>query len=95
MGESDVDWEEQEEKLPESTPVVSLLDMARPAKPRGIAKHFEVVESPHRVIALEDLDVDTEEGFEDEGWEDLYEDEWDIPSQNQRKTYSAIVRESF
>jgi hypothetical protein len=50
------------------------------------------------VIALEDLDVDTEEGFEwaeDEGWEDLYEDEWDIPSQNQRKTYSAIVRENF
>jgi hypothetical protein len=35
LGESDVDWEEQEEKLPESTPVVSLLDMARPAKPRG------------------------------------------------------------
>lgn len=31
----DVDWEEQEEKLPERIPVISLLDMARPAKPRG------------------------------------------------------------
>lgn len=35
IGEWDVDLEEQEEKLSNATFSVSLLDIARPAKPRG------------------------------------------------------------
>lgn len=43
------------------------------------------------MIALEDLDMGTDERFEweeDEGWEDLYEDGWNTPCQ---KAYSAVV----
>jgi hypothetical protein len=92
IGEWDVDLEEQEEKLSNATFSVSLLDIARPAKPRGIAKHFEVVERLPRVIALEETD-DFGWEKEDEDWEDLYGDEW-LPLQKQRRAYSDIVREN-
>lgn len=68
--------------------VVSLMDIARPAKEKGLAKEFEVVQGVRRVIALDDNDWDGYEDDDDGGWESVpygYGDE-------EKKSYSAVLR---
>ncbi|KAJ7274239.1 hypothetical protein C8J57DRAFT_1506340 [Mycena rebaudengoi] len=51
---------------------VAILDIARRAKPKGIARDFEVLRAPRHVIAMEDF---THEGLhfpdEESEWEDI------------------------
>ncbi|KAF8172616.1 hypothetical protein K438DRAFT_1851428 [Mycena galopus ATCC 62051] len=57
--------------------VVSLLDIARPAKRRGPAKKYQVLPRVQHVIELED-------GTQSELWEDEWErnsDAWDVQSE--------------
>ncbi|KAJ7486171.1 hypothetical protein B0H11DRAFT_1141550 [Mycena galericulata] len=51
---------------------VAILDIARHAKPKGVAKEFEVVDGPRRIIFLDG------DAFLD-GWEDQRDDdsEWE------------------
>ncbi|KAJ7127256.1 hypothetical protein C8R43DRAFT_1074931 [Mycena crocata] len=65
-----------EEQRPEAQMVVSLLDIARPAKRRGVAKKFEVLPTVQRVIELED-DAVSEQW---EQWE-AGSDAWDVQSE--------------
>ncbi|KAJ7367305.1 hypothetical protein DFH08DRAFT_189670 [Mycena albidolilacea] len=51
---------------------VALMDIARHAKPKGIAKDFEMLDAPRRVIVLdEDAFVDRPDDDEDSDWEDI------------------------
>jgi hypothetical protein len=66
---------------------ISLMDIAKPAKPRGIAKQFEVIDSVPRVIALDD---EPEEWGAD--WEDVEPDTKPSTVHNSpRQTYSAVL----
>ncbi|KAJ6601726.1 hypothetical protein DFH09DRAFT_1301926 [Mycena vulgaris] len=80
-----------EEQGREERMVVSLLDMARPAKRRGVAKKYEVLPTIRRVIELED-DSTSEQWEQWEQWEagsDAWEgqseqwetqsEQWEIP----------------
>ncbi|KAJ7260569.1 hypothetical protein C8J57DRAFT_1337558 [Mycena rebaudengoi] len=60
--------------------VVSLLDIARPAKARrrGAAKKFVVVPTVQRVVALEDEDATSEQW---ESWEGASE-QWEVHSES-------------
>ncbi|RPD65694.1 hypothetical protein L227DRAFT_570977 [Lentinus tigrinus ALCF2SS1-6] len=49
---------------------VSILDIAKPAKPRGPAKEYEIVDTVRRVIALE----------EDE-WEEYVYEDWELTAE--------------
>jgi len=67
---------------------VSLLDIARPAKAKGVAKDFEIIETPIRVVALEEEEAE---------WPDVDEDEWEsiyaVETQHmQQRTYSEVLR---
>ncbi|KAG6909675.1 hypothetical protein DXG01_016082 [Tephrocybe rancida] len=82
-----------------SSPVLdSLLDIAQPAKPKGVAKDFEVVDSVTRVIAFEDdgckddssLSWGDDDDFWDE-WIDAYR-ERDEVRKEKKPSYSAIVK---
>ncbi|KAJ7704724.1 hypothetical protein B0H14DRAFT_3173110 [Mycena olivaceomarginata] len=51
---------------------VALMDIARHAKPKGVAKDFEMLDAPRRVIVLdEDAFVDRPDDDEDSDWEDI------------------------
>jgi len=78
-----------EKRSPSGGQIIDLLDIARPAKPKGIAREFEVVQgSPSlRIVALPDEPLGPE--AQEEDWEDI--DSGDIEP---RKSYSAVVRES-
>ncbi|TFK31910.1 hypothetical protein BDQ12DRAFT_68645 [Crucibulum laeve] len=68
---------------------VSLMDIAKPAKTKGIAKEFELVEGIKHVIALDDSEYgDDFSQWDDEEWEHVY-DEY---RKDTRQSYSAILR---
>ncbi|KAG6865068.1 hypothetical protein C0991_005343 [Blastosporella zonata] len=76
----------------------SLLAIARPVKPKGVARNFEIVDSVTRVIALEDdtwwQDKSSLTQGENELWEEWDEayQECDFGEESERKpTYSAVV----
>lgn len=58
----------------------------------GTAKHFEMVETPDRVVVLEDEDFESysDEDFDDDDWEDLYLE--GRGHRRERDTYSAILQ---
>jgi len=56
----------------ETPSLPSLLDVAKPAKVKGIAKDFEVIESVKKVIALNDVEEKHEEFRWEDDWEDVY-----------------------
>ncbi|KAJ7204552.1 hypothetical protein B0H12DRAFT_472288 [Mycena haematopus] len=64
--------------------VVSLLDIARPAKRRGLAKKYQIVPRVPRAIELED-------GMQSEQWEEWERgsDAWDVQSE-QWETQSEV-----
>jgi len=74
-----------EKKSPSGGQVIDLLDIARPAKPKGIAKEFEVVQGSPRIVALPDEPLGP--AAREEDWEDI--DSEDI---DPRKSYSAVVQ---
>jgi len=105
-----------EGNTPRMVVLESLLDIARPAKPRGVyrlgldrestslrarlgvAKEFEVVEPPRRVIVLQDeleatgMNDDWEEDWisdDDFDWEEVLFGSGVAPK---RHTYSAVVK---
>jgi predicted RNA-binding protein with EMAP domain len=55
----------------------------------GLAKDFEVIDTPRRVIVLED-DENIRECALDEDWEERYLDNLD----DERRMYSTVLRES-
>ncbi|KAL0945801.1 hypothetical protein HGRIS_012088 [Hohenbuehelia grisea] len=79
-------WEEV--VMQPRTHEVGLLEIALPAKAKGVSKDFEVVQTPGRVTALED--EDDEESLDDDGneWEDLG---MDIPGKG-RLLYSVALK---
>ncbi|KAI1786350.1 hypothetical protein LXA43DRAFT_1085489 [Ganoderma leucocontextum] len=89
--ESQYDADEEDVRGPME---VHILDIAKPAKPRGAAKEYEVVETVRRVIALEDDDKweEWEIGSEDE----LESDEWEaLEDENQRHvSYAMVLQQS-
>ncbi|KII91882.1 hypothetical protein PLICRDRAFT_52006 [Plicaturopsis crispa FD-325 SS-3] len=88
------DWRDQysnEERKPAPPLVIdSLLDIARPAKPKGIAKEFEVIESVQRVVALDDAEYAM---ADDDEWENVCApaDSTKTTSKD-RSTYSSVLR---
>ncbi|KAJ7451284.1 hypothetical protein B0H11DRAFT_316018 [Mycena galericulata] len=91
-----VDAEEQDDELlfeqrpQEGRLVVSLLDIARPAKRRGVAKKYEVLPTVRRVIELDGDNTHSEQWEQWEGrseawdtqseqWESQSE-QWEIPA---------------
>ncbi|KAF7375795.1 Peptide hydrolase [Mycena sanguinolenta] len=74
-----------DEQRPRDEPmVISLLDIARPAKRRGLAKKYQIVPRIGRVIEIED-------GTQSEQWEDWEResDLWDVQSE-QWETQSEV-----
>ncbi|KAF8233664.1 hypothetical protein L208DRAFT_1395398 [Tricholoma matsutake] len=84
----------------------SLLDIARPAKQRGVTKGFEIIQRVRDVITLEDDDDDCGSVNDDEGWseddlaqwreEDEDDYEWEELYRDERekpKTYVAALKE--
>jgi len=68
---------------------ISLLDIARPAKQKGIAKDFEVVQKVRNVVVLED-DLENPLGYR---WEDDEWDEWEqIYYTTEKKSYSSALK---
>jgi len=65
---------------------VSLLDIARPAKQKGAAKDFEVVQKLRNVIVLEDNGLEYQ--WEDEEWEHIYDEEF----VEEQRSYSSVLR---
>jgi hypothetical protein len=65
---------------------VSLLDIARPAKQKGAAKDFEVVQKVRNVIALEDNDLEYQ--WEDDEWELIYDER----HAEEKRSYSSTLR---
>ncbi|KIL66534.1 hypothetical protein M378DRAFT_160512 [Amanita muscaria Koide BX008] len=70
------------------------MDFARPAKPRGVKKEFEVVDKLPSVIALDE-----------ESWESYNSDDWNLPEDMweevfaegsagvaSRKTFADVLR---
>jgi len=78
------------ENSPSGGQVVDLLDIARPAKSKGIAREFEVVQGSPRVIALPD--EPRVPAIMDEDWENI--DSEGSEDMDQRKSYSAVVRDN-
>jgi len=73
-----------------TTPIFSsLLDIAKPAKLKGVAKEFEIVDRVKNVIVLQE-----EQGGlgEWEEWEDVYEDEARPELNVVRLTYSSVLK---
>ncbi|KAF5373494.1 hypothetical protein D9615_009431 [Tricholomella constricta] len=73
--------------------LASLLDIARPAKAKGIAKEFEMVDSVAKVIAFEDEEewpvghgYENEDEIDWDEWGEAYE-EWSP----KKASYSAVV----
>ncbi|KAJ3967802.1 hypothetical protein EV361DRAFT_928936 [Lentinula raphanica] len=68
LGESgDGSFEEDEDSsVNERSHIISLLDIAKPAKPKGIKKEYEVVDNLRQVIFL---DEELSEQWED--WEEI------------------------
>ncbi|KAF9483279.1 hypothetical protein BDN70DRAFT_873970 [Pholiota conissans] len=66
---------------------VSLLNIARPAKGKRVARDFEVVRSVRNVIVLAEENEDTF-FVNDDGWERIYDEE----SVDYRKSYSSVLR---
>jgi len=65
---------------------VSLLDIARPAKQRGAAKDFEVVQKLRNVIVLEDNGLEYQ--WEDDEWEHIYDERL----AEEQRSYSSVLR---
>ncbi|KAJ7078657.1 hypothetical protein C8R44DRAFT_825190 [Mycena epipterygia] len=80
--EPEVDFDAGEmitqDDMRESRHEVAILDIARHAKLKGVAKEFEVLEAPRRIIALdEDVFLESQTMEDDESeWEDI--DEFDL-----------------
>ncbi|KAI9060057.1 hypothetical protein FKP32DRAFT_1760641 [Trametes sanguinea] len=101
-GSSTQDWREgirRDSTLASHSPPrreVPIMDIAKPMKPRGMAKDFEVLETVGRVIALDD-DHMTEWTDDDRGdsamqeWESL---DWESASDHEHKaSYAAMLRQ--
>ncbi|KAF8652867.1 hypothetical protein AX16_004116 [Volvariella volvacea WC 439] len=96
-----------ESKMPDYLPreeeasrhVISLWDIAKPAKPRGSNKDYEVVRGVRQVIALDDdnesfafgSELDYVEDWDEDDWESLFNEVGDAP-QVRRELYSNIAR---
>ncbi|KAF8153387.1 hypothetical protein B0H34DRAFT_103786 [Crassisporium funariophilum] len=85
----EVDFVDTYEPIHHTERTISLLDIARPAKRKGVAKDFEILQNVRHVIVLEDGDFqDVFEHWEDDGWEQVYDEE----HVDQFKSYSSVLR---
>ncbi|GLB39508.1 hypothetical protein LshimejAT787_0700180 [Lyophyllum shimeji] len=81
---------------PTSHILESLFDIAKPAKAKGVAKDFEIVESVRRVIAVDDeewpgdWEDEVQDDFDWEEWEEAYEE--GKPASETETSYSAVVK---
>ncbi|KAL0945798.1 hypothetical protein HGRIS_012085 [Hohenbuehelia grisea] len=90
------DWCDYEPPVETEPHVIELLDIAREAKPKGVAKEFEVVSPLDRVIVLEDgwqcdWQSESESDGDNEaldGWDELYDEFPSLP----RTSYSSVVK---
>ncbi|KAF9531269.1 hypothetical protein CPB83DRAFT_849669 [Crepidotus variabilis] len=84
-----------------SAPMVNILDLAKPAKRRGVAKHFELIPKTKRVLSLasthegDDFDLVSNEStswLDDDTWEDL-DNLYDHDAREEAMvTYSDVLR---
>jgi len=77
-----------EKRSPSGGQVIDLLDIARPAKQRGVAKEFEVIQGSPRTIALPD--EPPVPAVKEEDWEEIDDSEQIVYP---RQSYSAVVRQ--
>ncbi|KAJ3987856.1 hypothetical protein F5890DRAFT_1495205 [Lentinula detonsa] len=69
--------------------VVSLFDIAKPAKCKGIEKEYEMVEKMREIIFLDEELYEIEEQWED--WEEIHG--WtDSEMKTQKPTYAAALQ---
>ncbi|KAF4613242.1 hypothetical protein D9613_010770 [Agrocybe pediades] len=73
---------------------VALLDIAKPAKPRGIAKEFEVISKSTITKPFDEFEIWADDEFERcEIWEDDWEEIFDEQRDGQQKpSYSSVLR---
>ncbi|KAF8064846.1 hypothetical protein FPV67DRAFT_1500396 [Lyophyllum atratum] len=81
-------------QAPDSPTLISLLDIAKPAKAKGLAKEFEVVDSVTRVIAFEDDEWPDDWGYQEddidwEEWNEAYEEV--AQASKKQVSYSDVV----
>ncbi|KAI0357697.1 hypothetical protein OH77DRAFT_1435498 [Trametes cingulata] len=75
---------------------VQIMDIAKPMKPRGTAKEFEIVDTVRRVIALEDEEESMdwtgriEDDVELDEWETL--DVEDVVGRGIAQSYAEVLR---
>ncbi|KAJ8093736.1 hypothetical protein PM082_009596 [Marasmius tenuissimus] len=90
--ESDV----QDERRPDSkTYEISLMDIAKPMKVKGVAKEFEIVQTVQRVIALEDdakSDAWDLASCAESDWDEVYDEDLLEAPEKARQTYSDASR---
>ncbi|KAI0634022.1 hypothetical protein C8Q77DRAFT_1256669 [Trametes polyzona] len=81
-------------RLPRRTEV-RIMDIAKPLKPKGISKDFEVIKTVRRVIALEENQTDSAE-WEDRIESDVEMEDWDIlddeDMRQRAQTYATSLR---
>ncbi|EKM78246.1 hypothetical protein AGABI1DRAFT_129368 [Agaricus bisporus var. burnettii JB137-S8] len=84
--------DEEEKRKNSISFVIDLMGIAKPAKPKGVAKEYEVVGKVRDVIALED-DIEYEYEADGDEWEEV---EFDYGSKgggnSVKRSYSAALR---
>ncbi|KAF8965758.1 hypothetical protein BDZ97DRAFT_1757040 [Flammula alnicola] len=73
---------------------VSILDIARPAKGKGVAKDFQVVRNMRNVVVLpeEEFEIWEDDVFERSLWDDDWEQIYDEQRVDTRPSYSSVLR---
>jgi len=90
-----VDFDDSRDTRHYTDMTVSLFDIARPAKGKGVAKGFEIVNKTRNVIPLDDGDFEIWEDdvFDRELWGD-WEQIYDEQRIDTRRSYSSVLREN-
>ncbi|KAK1223534.1 hypothetical protein PQX77_013582 [Marasmius sp. AFHP31] len=88
----DSELDVQDEKRPvRETFEISLLDIAKPMKAKGVAKEFEIVQTVQRVIALEDdakSDAWDLASCAESDWDEVYDEDLLEAPEKPHQTYS-------
>ncbi|KIM36250.1 hypothetical protein M413DRAFT_449304 [Hebeloma cylindrosporum] len=88
-----VDFDDSRDIRHYTNMTVSLFDIARPAKGKGAAKDFEMVNKTRNVIPLDagDFEIWEDDVFDRELWGD-WEEIYDEQRVDKRRSYSSVLR---
>jgi len=74
---------------------VSLLEVARPSRRKGVTKGFEMIKKSQNAMLLgdEEFEIWEEDEFEEsQVWEDDWEEIYNEQRVDTRKSYSSVLR---